>query len=127
MHISKKSSNFARKIGLMSTRTYISQLSPVLFWDVDREHMDTEQHSAGLIQRVLEHGTLQDTIRRIASAESGDTPIRRLTTAELDSETVVKYATGGLDPNLFVQKYHIKLPSEAELKAFIAKSIRGTE
>ena len=42
-------------------------------------------------------------------------------------ETVVKYATGGLDPNLFVQKYHIKLPSEAELKAFIAKSIRGTE
>ena len=42
------------------------------------------------------------------------------------SETVVKYATGGLDPNLFVQKYHIKLPSEAELKAFIAKSIRGT-
>ena len=42
------------------------------------------------------------------------------------SETVVKYATGGLDPNLFVQKYHIKLPSEAELKAFIAKSIRST-
>ena len=42
-------------------------------------------------------------------------------------ETVVKYATGGLDPNLFVQKYHIQLPSEAELKAFIAKSIRGTE
>ena len=41
-------------------------------------------------------------------------------------ETVVKYATGGLDPNLFVQKYHIQLPSEAELKAFIAKSIRGT-
>lgn len=42
------------------------------------------------------------------------------------SETVVKYATGGLDPNLFVQKYHIKLPSEAELKSFIAKSIRST-
>ena len=42
-------------------------------------------------------------------------------------ETVVKYATGGLDPNLFVQKYHIKLPTEAELKAFIAKSIQGTK
>ena len=42
-------------------------------------------------------------------------------------ETVVKYATGGLDPNIFVQKYHIHLPSEAELKAFVAKSIRSTE
>lgn len=44
----------------MSTQSYISQLSPVLFWDIDRDHMDIEQHSAGLIQRVLEYGTLQD-------------------------------------------------------------------
>ncbi len=44
----------------MSSVSYISQLSPVLFWDIDREHMDVERHSAGLIQRVLEYGTLQD-------------------------------------------------------------------
>ena len=44
----------------MSSVSYISQLSPVLFWDIDREHMDVENHSAGLIQRVLEYGTLQD-------------------------------------------------------------------
>ena len=44
----------------MSSVSYISQLSPVLFWDIDREHMDVEAHSAGLIQRVLEYGTLQD-------------------------------------------------------------------
>ena len=44
----------------MSSVSYISQLSPVLFWDIDREHMDIESHSAGLIQRVLEYGTLQD-------------------------------------------------------------------
>ena len=44
----------------MSTDTYISQISPVLFWDIDREKMDVESHSAGLIQRVLEYGTLQD-------------------------------------------------------------------
>ena len=44
----------------MSTHSYISQLSPVLFWDLDRDKMDVEQYSAGLIQRVLEHGTLQD-------------------------------------------------------------------
>ncbi len=42
-------------------------------------------------------------------------------------ETVVKYATGGLDPNLFVQKYHIQLPTEDEIKAFIAQSIRSAE
>ena len=42
-------------------------------------------------------------------------------------ETVVKYATGGLDPNLFVQKYHIKLPTEDEIKAFVAQSIRTSE
>ena len=44
----------------MSTHSYISQLSPVFFWDLDRDKMDVEQYSAGLIQRVLEHGTLQD-------------------------------------------------------------------
>ena len=49
-----------RKGLVMSTYSYISKLSPVLFWDVDREQMDAEQHSAGLIQRVLEYGTLQD-------------------------------------------------------------------
>ena len=42
-------------------------------------------------------------------------------------ETVVKYATGGLDPNLFVQKYHITLPTEEEIKAFIAQSIKATK
>lgn len=41
-------------------------------------------------------------------------------------ETVVKYATEGLDPNLFVQKYHIKLPTEDEIKAFVARSIIET-
>ena len=44
----------------MSANSYISQLSAVLFWDLDREHLDAERYSAGLIQRVLEYGTLQD-------------------------------------------------------------------
>ena len=37
-------------------------------------------------------------------------------------DTLVKYATAGLDPNIFVQKYMIELPSEEEIKAFIASS-----
>ena len=44
----------------MSTQSYILQLSPVLFWDMEREKVDAERYSASLIQRVLEYGTLQD-------------------------------------------------------------------
>ena len=37
-------------------------------------------------------------------------------------DTLVKYATAGLDPNIFVQKYMIELPSEEEIKQFIAST-----
>ena len=43
------------------------------------------------------------------------------------TDTVVKYALGGLDENLFVQKYHVQLPTEEDLKRSIAKSIRDAE
>lgn len=38
-------------------------------------------------------------------------------------DTLVRYATAGLDPNIFVQKYMVQLPSEEEIKNFISKSI----
>lgn len=38
-------------------------------------------------------------------------------------DTLVKYATAGLDPNIFVQKYMVQLPSEEEIKKFISKEI----
>ena len=37
-------------------------------------------------------------------------------------DTLVKYATAGLDPNIFVQKYRIELPSEEEIKNFISST-----
>ena len=37
-------------------------------------------------------------------------------------DTLVKYATAGLDPNIFVQKYRIELPTEEEIKVFISSS-----
>ena len=37
-------------------------------------------------------------------------------------DTLVKYATAGLDPNIFVQKYMIELPSEEEIKEFITSA-----
>ena len=39
-------------------------------------------------------------------------------------DTLVKYATAGLDQSIFVQKYMIQLPSEEEIKAYIAKEIK---
>lgn len=37
--------------------------------------------------------------------------------------TLVKYATAGMDKNLFVQKYMIELPDEQVLKDYIEKEI----
>ena len=37
-------------------------------------------------------------------------------------DTLVQYATAGLDPNIFVQKYMIQLPSEEEIKRFISEN-----
>lgn len=38
-------------------------------------------------------------------------------------DTLVRYATAGLDPHIFVQKYKVQLPSEEEIKEFISKDI----
>lgn len=37
--------------------------------------------------------------------------------------TQVKYATAGLDEKIFVQKYLVQLPSEEELKKYIAEEM----
>jgi len=37
--------------------------------------------------------------------------------------TQVKYATGGLDQNIFVQKYLVELPTEKELKEYITREL----
>ena len=36
-------------------------------------------------------------------------------------DTLVRYATAGLDPNIFVQKYKVQLPSEKRLKISFPK------
>ncbi len=38
-------------------------------------------------------------------------------------DTLVRYATAGLDPNIFVQKYMVQLPTEEEIERFISKKI----
>lgn len=43
-----------------NTQALISQLSPYLFWDIDKDRFDAEKNSAQLIKRVLEYGELDD-------------------------------------------------------------------
>lgn len=50
----------------------------------------------------------------------GDNPPIGILLCTYKGETLVKYATAGMDPNLFVQKYMIQLPSEDDIKRFIS-------
>lgn len=50
----------------------------------------------------------------------GDNPPIGILLCTDKGETLVKYATAGMDPNLFVQKYMIQLPSEDDIKRFIS-------
>jgi YhcG PDDEXK nuclease domain len=54
-------------------------------------------------------------------ADDNDT-IGILLVAEKD-HALVRYATAGMDENLFVQKYLVKLPSKEQLTAFIEKEL----
>jgi hypothetical protein len=38
----------------------LSDLSPFLFWDIDRKTLDHEKHSTYIVKRVLSMGTLDD-------------------------------------------------------------------
>lgn len=60
MEIWEKSCNFAATKVIMATKEYINRLSQYLFWDIDMQQLDIEQHAPYLIQRVLEYGTLDD-------------------------------------------------------------------
>ena len=54
--------------------------------------------------------------------QPGDNPPIGILLCTEKGDTLVKYATAGLDPNIFVQKYRIELPTEEEIKEFIASS-----
>ena len=41
-------------------KSIIDQLSPYLFWDVDKANLDMDTHRAYIIKRVLEYGQLED-------------------------------------------------------------------
>lgn len=53
--------------------------------------------------------------------QSDDNPPIGILLCTDKGDTLVRYATAGLDPNIFVQKYMVQLPSEEEIKNFISK------
>ena len=44
----------------MDKEKYINQLSPVLFWDVDKSQLDMDTYPSFFVQRVLEYGQWSD-------------------------------------------------------------------
>ena len=58
--------------------------------------------------------------------KSDNAPVGILLVAEKDS-ALVKYATAGMDENLFVQQYLIKLPSTEQLKTYIENELKKAE
>jgi hypothetical protein len=59
-------------------------------------------------------------------AESDNTPVGLILCADRD-ETRVKYATSGMDNQLFVSKYMTALPSEEQIRKFLENDRSRTE
>lgn len=80
----------------------------------------------------FEHGDIGqlNTYLNYFKAEIGEksdnAPVGILLVAEKDS-ALVKYATAGMDENLFVQQYLIKLPSTEQLKYYIEKELKKAD
>lgn len=56
------------------------------------------------------------------SASSDNPPIGILLVAEKD-HALVKYATGGMDPNLFIQQYLINLPTKEKFQNYLIREL----
>ena len=68
---------------------------------------------------VLQHNLYLNYFKAEVMQPDDNPPVGILLCTE-KGDTMVKYATAGLDPNIFVQKYMIELPSEEEIKRFIS-------
>ena len=47
-------------MNIATENSLIENLSPHLFWDVDKASIDVTQHQAFLVERVMSHGLLTD-------------------------------------------------------------------
>ncbi len=78
---------------------------------------------------AFEHGDIGqiNTYLNYFKAEISDVsdnpPVGILMVAEKD-QALVKYATAGMDKNLFVQQYLLQLPSTEQLRQYIEKELK---
>jgi len=66
--------------------------------------------------------TYLNYFREEISEENDNAPVGILLVADKD-HALVKYATAGMDENLFVQQYLVQLPSKAQLEAYISTEL----
>lgn len=45
---------------MQPSKSYINQLSGHLFWDIDKNNLDTEKSKKTIIRRVLSYGKIED-------------------------------------------------------------------
>jgi len=55
--------------------------------------------------------------------QEGDNPPVGILLCTDKGETTVKYATAGVDENIFVQKYMLNLPSKEELENYLKEKL----
>jgi predicted nuclease of restriction endonuclease-like (RecB) superfamily len=78
---------------------------------------------------AFEHGdigqlnTYLNYFKQEISEETDHPPVGILLVAEKD-QALVKYATAGMDENLFIQKYLIQLPGKDQLEKYIARELK---
>lgn len=72
--------------------TFIKQLSPSLFWDVDPEQIDPETHEQFVIARVMDRGTLRDVKATWSHYGEGRVKQALLQAASLHKKTIVFFA-----------------------------------
>ncbi|WP_247236191.1 YhcG family protein [Telluribacter sp. SYSU D00476] len=81
---------------------------------------------------AFEHGdigqlnTYLNYFREEISEASDNPPVGILLVAEKD-HALVKYATAGMDENLFVKQYLIKLPSTDQLQHYVEKELKALQ
>jgi hypothetical protein len=65
-------------------------LRPVLFWDMDYNELDFDQHAAFIIIRVMEHGTKEE-VRAIWNYFGAETIKKHLLSARALSPKTISY------------------------------------
>jgi hypothetical protein len=96
------------------TTLSLSELSPHLFWDVDKNKLSFEEHKLFIIQRILEFGVLKDwlLLRKSMSIEEIATVTKNLRSLDDISLNFIAKLSGTAKENF---RCYITKPSQKKL------------